>query len=214
ASSSRLCHPDARGSQLAARPGFSRPGGGILLAARCSPVLFPLASPLVGAWASLTAIPSKSPGRTTAPTRDRVGSSTARGGSSAALDDARRARRRRASVARWRYSRVAFRRDPSPHHAGTSRRSAFARRSILTPPTQEATLPPCAASSDDASVVMSAMRTPRGSGLKAGGKLPGLTAFFPAHNEEGNVVPMAERLLAVLPRVAEQWELVIVDDGS
>jgi glycosyltransferase involved in cell wall biosynthesis len=46
------------------------------------------------------------------------------------------------------------------------------------------------------------------------GKLSSLSAFFPAHNEEANVVPMAEAMLAVLPRVATQWELVIVDDGS
>src|SRR5262249_52245269 len=32
--------------------------------------------------------------------------------------------------------------------------------------------------------------------------------------EEENIVPAAERLLDVLPNVAEWWELVIVDDGS
>lgn len=46
------------------------------------------------------------------------------------------------------------------------------------------------------------------------GKLSGLSAFFPAHDEEANVVPMAEKLLAVLPQVAARFELVIVDDGS
>jgi glycosyltransferase involved in cell wall biosynthesis len=56
--------------------------------------------------------------------------------------------------------------------------------------------------------------TPTAGGPKAHGKLPSLTAFFPAHNEEANVVPMAEGLLSVLPQVAERWELVIVDDGS
>lgn len=45
-------------------------------------------------------------------------------------------------------------------------------------------------------------------------KLPSLSAFFPAHNEETNVVPMAEALLAVLPQVARVFELIIVDDGS
>ena len=58
------------------------------------------------------------------------------------------------------------------------------------------------------------MRTSSESRLTAGGKLPGLTAFFPAYNEDANVVPVAEALLTVLPRVAERWELVIVDDGS
>jgi len=45
-------------------------------------------------------------------------------------------------------------------------------------------------------------------------KLSGVSAFFPAHNEEHNVVSMAEQLLAVLPEVASRFELVIVDDGS
>ena len=58
------------------------------------------------------------------------------------------------------------------------------------------------------------MRTPPGPGPETRGKLPSITAFFPAHNEEANVVPMTEGLLAVLPRIAERWELVIVDDGS
>ena len=44
--------------------------------------------------------------------------------------------------------------------------------------------------------------------------LASLSAFFPAHNEETNVVPMTEALLAVLPQVARRWELIIVDDGS
>lgn len=44
--------------------------------------------------------------------------------------------------------------------------------------------------------------------------LTSLTAFFPAHDEEDNVVPMAEAMLRVLPEVAAAWELVIVDDGS
>jgi glycosyltransferase involved in cell wall biosynthesis len=45
-------------------------------------------------------------------------------------------------------------------------------------------------------------------------KLSSLSAFFPAHDEETNVVPMAESLLALLPQVARVWELIIVDDGS
>ena len=70
---------------------------------------------------------------------------------------------------------------------------------------------PCGESSfDDACT----MRASSDLSPPAGAKLPGLTAFFPAYNEEANVVPTAERLLAVLPRVAERWELVIVDDGS
>jgi len=45
-------------------------------------------------------------------------------------------------------------------------------------------------------------------------KLDSLTAFFPVHDEEATVIEVAERCLAVLPAVAERWELVIVDDGS
>jgi glycosyltransferase involved in cell wall biosynthesis len=34
------------------------------------------------------------------------------------------------------------------------------------------------------------------------------------HDEEDNVVPMAETVLAVMPQVADEWEVIIVDDGS
>jgi len=46
------------------------------------------------------------------------------------------------------------------------------------------------------------------------GRLSGLSASFPAHNEEDNVVPMIESLLAVLPRFADRFEIIVVDDGS
>ncbi len=45
-------------------------------------------------------------------------------------------------------------------------------------------------------------------------RLPSISAFFPAYNEEHNVAGMVERLRAVLPRVAEEYEIIIVDDGS
>ncbi|MEW6268526.1 MAG: glycosyltransferase family 2 protein [Thermodesulfobacteriota bacterium] len=45
-------------------------------------------------------------------------------------------------------------------------------------------------------------------------RLPGLSASFPAHNEEDNVGPMIADLLAVLPDVAERFEVIVVDDGS
>ena len=41
-----------------------------------------------------------------------------------------------------------------------------------------------------------------------------ITYFFPAYNEEGNLTPMVERALAVLPRFATKFDIVIVDDGS
>jgi glycosyltransferase involved in cell wall biosynthesis len=45
-------------------------------------------------------------------------------------------------------------------------------------------------------------------------RLPGISAFFPAYNEERNVPTMVERLTAVLPRIADDYEIIIVNDGS
>jgi glycosyltransferase involved in cell wall biosynthesis len=45
-------------------------------------------------------------------------------------------------------------------------------------------------------------------------KLPGLSAFFPAFDEERTVIEVARQILAVVSRVAERGELIIVDDGS
>ena len=41
-----------------------------------------------------------------------------------------------------------------------------------------------------------------------------ITYFFPAYNEEGNLTPMVERALEVLPTFATEFDIVIVDDGS
>ncbi len=38
--------------------------------------------------------------------------------------------------------------------------------------------------------------------------------FLPSHDEEGNVERVVRGLLAELPRVAEDYEVVVVDDGS
>jgi glycosyltransferase involved in cell wall biosynthesis len=45
-------------------------------------------------------------------------------------------------------------------------------------------------------------------------RLPSLSAFFPVFDEEANVGPMVDALLAVLPEVAARHELIVVDDGS
>jgi glycosyltransferase involved in cell wall biosynthesis len=45
-------------------------------------------------------------------------------------------------------------------------------------------------------------------------RLTSLSASFPAHNEEQNVVPMITDLLAALPEVADRFEVIVVDDGS
>ena len=41
-----------------------------------------------------------------------------------------------------------------------------------------------------------------------------LTYFFPAHNEEANLAPLVEEALATLPELADEFEIVVVDDGS
>jgi glycosyltransferase involved in cell wall biosynthesis len=48
----------------------------------------------------------------------------------------------------------------------------------------------------------------------AGARVPRLSYFFPAHNEEANLQPLVEEALATLPSIAETWEIIIVDDGS
>ena len=45
-------------------------------------------------------------------------------------------------------------------------------------------------------------------------RLPGLSFFFPARNEELNVQPSVARALEVLPAYADRLEVTIVDDGS
>ena len=44
--------------------------------------------------------------------------------------------------------------------------------------------------------------------------VPRLTWFFPAHNEEPNLVPLVDEAMGTLPDLADTWEIVIVDDGS
>jgi glycosyltransferase involved in cell wall biosynthesis len=46
------------------------------------------------------------------------------------------------------------------------------------------------------------------------GRLPGLSFFFPARDEELNVAPMIARALEVLPNYADRVEVTVVDDGS
>jgi glycosyltransferase involved in cell wall biosynthesis len=45
-------------------------------------------------------------------------------------------------------------------------------------------------------------------------RVPRLSLFFPAHNEEANLVPLVEEAFGALPAIADEWEIVIVDDGS
>lgn len=45
-------------------------------------------------------------------------------------------------------------------------------------------------------------------------RVPELSVFFPAYNEEANVRTTTEAILRVLPSVADRFEVLIVDDGS
>jgi len=45
-------------------------------------------------------------------------------------------------------------------------------------------------------------------------RLARLSYFFPAHNEEANLLGLVEEALATLPALAETFEIVVVDDGS
>ena len=41
-----------------------------------------------------------------------------------------------------------------------------------------------------------------------------LSYFFPAHNEADNLEPLVEEALAALPGLADEFEIIVVDDGS
>lgn len=45
-------------------------------------------------------------------------------------------------------------------------------------------------------------------------KLSELSLFFPTFNEEGNIETTVAKAKKVLPKVAQKWEVIIVDDGS
>jgi len=45
-------------------------------------------------------------------------------------------------------------------------------------------------------------------------RLPRLSYFFPAHNEEANLEALVEEALRVLPSLAETFEIIAVNDGS
>lgn len=45
-------------------------------------------------------------------------------------------------------------------------------------------------------------------------RVAALSYFFPVHNEEANLEGLVEEALAVLPSLADQFEIIAVDDGS
>jgi glycosyltransferase involved in cell wall biosynthesis len=50
--------------------------------------------------------------------------------------------------------------------------------------------------------------------LNVPARLPGLSVFLPSHNEEGNVERVVRGFLEVLPRFANDYEVIVVNDGS
>ena len=55
---------------------------------------------------------------------------------------------------------------------------------------------------------------PVGDQARPGARLPELSYFFPAHNEEGNIEALVADALVALPALAERFEIIVVDDGS
>ncbi len=51
-------------------------------------------------------------------------------------------------------------------------------------------------------------------GGRASTRLSGLTIFLPSYNEEGNVERVVRGFLAEAPNVADDFEIVVIDDGS
>jgi glycosyltransferase involved in cell wall biosynthesis len=45
-------------------------------------------------------------------------------------------------------------------------------------------------------------------------RVPELSLFFPAHNEEANLESLVDEALAALPALADRFEIIAVDDGS
>ena len=52
------------------------------------------------------------------------------------------------------------------------------------------------------------------SGAAPSGRLPELSYFFPAHDEEANLEPLVAEALATLPTLADRFEIIAVNDGS
>jgi len=50
--------------------------------------------------------------------------------------------------------------------------------------------------------------------VTAPSRVPRLSYFFPAHNEEANLAGLVDEALATLPTIAETFEIIAVDDGS
>lgn len=45
-------------------------------------------------------------------------------------------------------------------------------------------------------------------------RVPSISVFFPAYNDEGSIALMVERALALLPQFTDDYEVIVVNDGS
>lgn len=45
-------------------------------------------------------------------------------------------------------------------------------------------------------------------------KVPELSIFFPFWNEQDNIKPVVEKAIPVAKKVAQKWEMILIDDGS
>jgi len=45
-------------------------------------------------------------------------------------------------------------------------------------------------------------------------KLPQLSVFLPAYNEEKNIGKTVDQVVKVVKKIAQQWEVIVVNDGS
>jgi glycosyltransferase involved in cell wall biosynthesis len=61
---------------------------------------------------------------------------------------------------------------------------------------------------------MARVRSNGRTAVSAAVRLPGLTVFLPAHNEEGNIERVVEGFRAELAKVADEYDIIVVDDGS
>lgn len=78
---------------------------------------------------------------------------------------------------------------------------------------------PLEAEAHDARGSGEALASPNGNRVRsasatAPSRLSGLTIFLPSYNEEGNVERVVRGFLAEAPNVAEDFEILVIDDGS
>lgn len=45
-------------------------------------------------------------------------------------------------------------------------------------------------------------------------KKPSISVFFPCYNDERTIVKLAEKAVSILKKIASDWEIIVIDDGS